>query len=811
MKNKSWLLTAFMVGVGLFSAVIVGAAYGRNLDEVNAVDGGDLELTLLNHIGGGVWGMDQAGDYAYISVGSRMAVVDVTDPSLPVLVGKTEVLSGMPSFIRVSGTHAYGVVEGDIVVVDVSDPASPVAVMTYQTAEDVTRLVISGTLAYVAEEDSNGEQGGLHILDISNPASPAEVSFLGPIGDAFDVALWGNYAYIAGRFSGSIQIKVVDVSDPANPTVVSSRLIFGPLDGLATDGSYLYAAGGGEGLYIFDSSDPNNLVYVGGLNTDGDSRSVDVNGNMVYVSASTEGINYIDVTDPTSPTLVGNFHFPIFSADTAVVYRNGQVYGTNQLSGLRILEPDSPVETGVYQEALNSPQNTMRHENLLFSQDEDFGLKIMDISDGVNPVVVGSYETIFSYVDVAVSGDLAYFVGNIFSVLDISDPTLPSEVGYYFNGMTFNAVEVSGNYAFLNHQTSGLWVLDISNPMTPTAVINYNLPNNTWDMAMVGDYIYLANSLNDLIVLDVSNPHMPGPAVNVPITGEVQQVQVEGDYAYVTAEESGLHILDISDPGNPTEVQSYPLDWLQYNELVASEGYVYISGRGNDLNQYSFIVIDVRNPLNPELFGSYNLPPYTYANPHSVKGGEIFLPMRERGMFILRGPAAIAAENDSPTVWGQTTTFTATMFVSDTFSFAWDFGDGNNGSGQIAAHTYEQVGEYTAVVVATGISGTYTATTSVTVDEVIAGLTASNDGPTEVGNPTTLMASITAGTDVSYAWDFGDGNTGSGAVVLHTYASEGVYTAVVTATNMVSMETATTMVTVDVSEFMVFMPVVIGN
>jgi len=57
---------------------------------------------------------------------------------------------------------------------------------------------------------------------------------------------------------------------------------------------------------------------------------------------------------------------------------------------------------------------------------------------------------------------------------------------------------------------------------------------------------------------------------------------------------------------------------------------------------------------------------------------------------------------------------------------------------------------------------------------------------------------VTAGSRVEYAWAFGDGNTGAGANVSHTYADTGSYTAVVTASNAVNALTGTTIVHVTV-------------
>ena len=76
------------------------------------------------------------------------------------------------------------------------------------------------------------------------------------------------------------------------------------------------------------------------------------------------------------------------------------------------------------------------------------------------------------------------------------------------------------------------------------------------------------------------------------------------------------------------------------------------------------------------------------------------------------------------------------------------------------------------------------------------GLTATNDSPTPLGQPTTLTATVTAGSNVAYTWAFGDEGTASGPVVTHTYQYAGVYTTLVTATNSINVVTATTVVTV---------------
>ncbi len=98
---------------------------------------------------------------------------------------------------------------------------------------------------------------------------------------------------------------------------------------------------------------------------------------------------------------------------------------------------------------------------------------------------------------------------------------------------------------------------------------------------------------------------------------------------------------------------------------------------------------------------------------------------------------------------------------------------------------------------ATGLGASTVDTIVVTVNEIaIAGLAAQSSSPTVLGGTTYLTASISAGSNVTYEWNFGDGNTGSGATVTHLYTPTGVYTAVVTATNAAGQASVTTIVTI---------------
>jgi PKD repeat protein len=141
-------------------------------------------------------------------------------------------------------------------------------------------------------------------------------------------------------------------------------------------------------------------------------------------------------------------------------------------------------------------------------------------------------------------------------------------------------------------------------------------------------------------------------------------------------------------------------------------------------------------------------------------------------------------------------------------SYSWSFGDGTAASsGVTPSHTYGQAGTYTVSLTVTDAAGTTgSATAPVTVGAIppspppspppgalprvapgvpsaafttktkhpVAGVGVSFDGSTSTDRGATLVAS---------GWSFGDGQTGSGASLSHTYKRVGHYTVTLTVTD----------------------------
>ncbi|HMI32153.1 MAG TPA: PKD domain-containing protein, partial [Candidatus Limnocylindrales bacterium] len=102
---------------------------------------------------------------------------------------------------------------------------------------------------------------------------------------------------------------------------------------------------------------------------------------------------------------------------------------------------------------------------------------------------------------------------------------------------------------------------------------------------------------------------------------------------------------------------------------------------------------------------------------------------------------------------------------------------------------FSDAGTYTATVrVSDGNGGTDTKSFTITVNNVNRAPTANAGGPYSgtIGSPVSFDGTASTdpdGDSLTYAWDFGDGGTGSGSTPMHTYAAAGPYTVTLTVTD----------------------------
>src|SRR5204863_83456 len=130
-------------------------------------------------------------------------------------------------------------------------------------------------------------------------------------------------------------------------------------------------------------------------------------------------------------------------------------------------------------------------------------------------------------------------------------------------------------------------------------------------------------------------------------------------------------------------------------------------------------------------------------------------------------------------------------------SYRWDFSDSSKPADTAEVkRTFAEPGIYTAQLTVTDDSSADNAIATDQVKIAINHAPVADAGPDIVSSGTTITFDGTRSVDADgdalvYSWDFGDGQTGTGPMVTHTYAGGGTYPVVLLVNDGTKLANAT--------------------
>lgn len=239
-----------------------------------------------------VQAVDAQGDLACAVYGQTLELLNISNPSALVSLG-TMSLSG-PSDVRIQdlGGIRHALVAdrtAGMRVVDISDPTSPVMVGTYNSGMDVTRIAHVGTslfgdTAYVIEDDQ------LTLVSLATLSTPAAISSYTNGGRGLrGLVVDGSMAYLTSASESDLGLlEVIDLTQPLLPTLVSSV----PLGGsqsykhaefdLEQFDNMLVLGDSRVGVCMYSLDDPMLPKYAGSTSVVGGLMSLKVEGDRAY-------------------------------------------------------------------------------------------------------------------------------------------------------------------------------------------------------------------------------------------------------------------------------------------------------------------------------------------------------------------------------------------------------------------------------------------------------------------------------------------------------------------------------------------------
>lgn len=598
--------------------------------------------------GGMVWAVAAAGGRAYLGVGRRIEVFDVSDPRAPVRVGRTGELSNLVHDVAVAGTVAY-VLTGDgslvnrnhggLHVIDVADPTRPIE-RSYWPCPDATNAVVVGDgVAYVIGY-------AVHALDVADPDRPRLLSTFERDRDNFPamrIATAGGNVF----FSDVDRLRVVDYSVPHFPRPLGEAMLHTPgvAMGIVVEGDRLYVLMAIGGIEVFDVGDlahPRSLGMVQGLGalplgmdvvdgvavvtgssllyvvsaskvTSADPNvpvsiemvgetgwDVSIENGMAFVAGASNGLHIFDVSTPDSPARAAEH--PVLGIPDIVAAGGGFVGAVSGSRRWVYLFSDTPdmsylgrVWVPSYVRALSLSEG---HAFVA----TDFQLLVFDLEHPSRPRQVSSLVVSRAPSDMVVAGGVAFIAtdGNGLEIVDVADPTAPRAVAKALPGARLLRVAVEGATAYVAGQDprdergGALWVVDVRDPRQPVELGLVNAPDPLIDIAVVGSFAYVATA-GRLGLYDLADPSRPrSVSLQVPVTLTVRRIESRGRWLYVlqqaqvaTDGPGAVDVLDVTQPYEPrplAHVGTPP----QPQDLTASGWGFYVAGGGTGLRLWEW-------------------------------------------------------------------------------------------------------------------------------------------------------------------------------------------------------------------------------
>lgn len=170
--------------------------------------------------------------------------------------------------------------------------------------------------------------------------------------------------------------------------------------------------------------------------------------------------------------------------------------------------------------------------------------------------------------------------------------------------------------------------------------------------------------------------------------------------------------------------------------------------------------------------------------------------------------ASIAALNPTPAYTHQAISYSAegvsATNTDSALNYVWSFGDGSSASSANATHTYAAAGEYTVQLqVSEGNSAKAIVTQTLIVSDAPPNPAPSLSVSSSTVYPNRALSFFASAVnpgnlDMTYDWNFGDGQTATGSTIDHVFLAEGTYTVTVLATdsNNHTLPMASTTITV---------------
>lgn len=551
--------------------------------------------------------------YLYLVINrTGFRVVNIANPDAPYEVGNLDLnYRFFDIAISPDKKYIYTACDTHLITINISDSSNPYVTKIININSN-TRLTVSNSQNILYVNSYINGFGACVAYDISDPSNPIEIGTI----------TFSQYRLIKGLkvvdtllyvlWEPSPSIDIINVSNPANPSFITTV----SLDSVSS-------------VYFL-------------------SRW----SNYLYVSSGEGGFSTIDITDPTNPFIVFD-RYDVPGHIKYSIFRNNHLYLLSS-SCFKIYDIMTDQELGTYRKEGPFFHNFDLKYPYVYIVSDDSGMYVLDISDSMNIQEVSHFfdpESLYFGRQIRVEGDYAYIsAGKYLRIIDISDPLNPYITGSYMTSeINLHYIDVLGNYVyagtFTQNPNATLEVINVSDPSYPFLEGECNIPGSIVSIidqvCVLDNYVYIANRVDGLKIVNVSNPPNPfveytfsfgGRHING-VNGDANSIYVYvADYAFTSLEHAYIKVFDVSSLP-PVETGNYT---IPYNFGIQNNVYAF----GETISAaYSYGAIILENQ-----YTGISEKPLWAKNCLKNRGGVIFYDIAGRKIKNIHSPQRLNFE-----------------------------------------------------------------------------------------------------------------------------------------------------------------------
>lgn len=623
---------------------------------------------LVHQMGGTMWDTVANDDHAFVAVGPRVLVVDVSNPSEPRVIGRTPPLLGNVADLEVLGSHVYAAAStGGLYVVDISAPEDPLPVGRLPARYGSFGVSISSDRAYVGEGGA-----GVRVVDVSEPTAPVEIAVVA-LGDqpmALDCQVVGDRLYVLDDQHG---LWILGLDDPDLPRALGQfEEDWSVYDGMAILGYHVVLNERYDGIVVVDVTDPTNPVRA---YRDPEWDSCEYGRLVAYgqyvLCRVFRDLSVIDVSVPDRPRKVTD----VASAQCAPAYvADRKLYCIGEtLSIFDLTHPEAPDPLGEADIFTGGGWIAHLADGTSYVSGNDGSPSVIDRADPAEPSfedrVGWRHDRLLATGGKLVVASEDYVRRSVVVLLDASRPKYPNELTAFLpdSPATYTGHTLLAGNLLLTNSSYGLGgsvlvVHDIAAPETPVRSGSLRLGRIVGDAEVSGDMVLFAltSSVGDsdrgspgsLSVVDLADPEAPEIVGATEFASSAVSIEVHGRYAFVAVGHhrfggpTGLAVVDISEPTAPREIAFHPTADVPVG-LAFDGRYAYLSTvRRHQLDEQGWFeidrcgevrIIDCADPVRPVDVGALPIGGWAWPRANlSIVDGVLWVASIDAGLSAWR-------------------------------------------------------------------------------------------------------------------------------------------------------------------------------